>query len=106
MIDKNKIFKCQVLQIKPTFAIVNYHGNTGICHISEISDYHITDIHKFLTVGETYDFLLIDADEVNHKYKFSFKRLRPKLIKHHSAIIDSLEGFDNLLKNTLELARK
>jgi predicted RNA-binding protein with RPS1 domain len=92
-----------VLAIKPTFALLEYQNTIGLCHISEISDYHVKDIHNYLTEGQYYDFALIEYDEINKKYKFSYKSIHPKMLKHHNQIIPTVTGFDNLKKATDEL---
>jgi predicted RNA-binding protein with RPS1 domain len=91
-----KICHCKVFKIKPTFVLLEYEGTVGLCHISEISDYHVSDIHKFFSEGQYYDFALLSYDEVNHKYRFSYKVIHPKTLKHHSHIIPTVSGYHNL----------
>jgi predicted RNA-binding protein with RPS1 domain len=99
----NQIYSCRVIKLNPTFALLSYQDTIGICHISEISDYHISDIKVFLTVNKNYDFLLITSDNEKQKYSFSFKRIRPKLLKSHNGIIPTKSGYNNLYKHTLKL---
>jgi predicted RNA-binding protein with RPS1 domain len=106
MIDTNKIIKGKVIRIEPTFIIINFDGQQAICHISEISDYHVSDIHRFVKVNGTYDFLLLDGDSNANKYRVSFKQIRPKLLKHHREIIPSISGFKNLYDMTLKALEK
>lgn len=106
MIDMHKIVMGKVIRIEATFAIVSFHEHQGICHISEISDYHVNDIHRFLSLGMTYPFLLIDADDTTNKYRLSFKQIRPKLLKHHREIIPSISGFKNLYELTMQALEK
>ncbi|MDR0675186.1 MAG: S1 RNA-binding domain-containing protein [Mycoplasmataceae bacterium] len=106
MIDTKKIIKGKVIRIEPSFIIVSFAGHQGICHISEISDYHVSDIHRYVKLNETYPFLLINADETANKYRLSFKQIRPKLLKHHREIIDSIQGFKNLYEATLKALEK
>ncbi|MDR1235102.1 MAG: S1 RNA-binding domain-containing protein [Mycoplasmataceae bacterium] len=101
MIDFKNIIKCKVVRIEPTFAILSFNESQGICHISEISDYHISNIHNFFKVGETYDFLLLNGNEQTNKYKLSYKQIRPKLLKYHREIIPSLSGYKNLYETTM-----
>jgi predicted RNA-binding protein with RPS1 domain len=101
MINSKDIVKCKVVRVEPTFAILSFDNCQGICHISEISDYHINNIHNFLKVGETYDFLLLNANEPNNKYKLSYKQIRPKLLKYHYEIIPSVSGYKNLYEMTM-----
>ncbi|MDR3330509.1 MAG: S1 RNA-binding domain-containing protein [Mycoplasmataceae bacterium] len=101
MLEIGKIYQCKVVRIEPTFVILSFNGLQGICHISEISDYHISDIHNYLKIGQEESFLLVQIDSLNDKYKFSYKRIRPKLLKHHGDIIESISGFENLYDNTM-----
>jgi predicted RNA-binding protein with RPS1 domain len=100
-LEVGKVYQCKIIRVEPTFVILSLDGLQCICHISEISDYHISDIHNYLKVGQEEAFLLTQIDEANDKYKFSYKRLRPKLLKHHSEIIESISGFQNLYDNTM-----
>jgi predicted RNA-binding protein with RPS1 domain len=106
MIDTNKIITGKVIRIEPTFVIVGFDGHQGICHISEISDYHVSDIHNFLKLDETYPFLLLEANVETNKYRLSFKQIRPKLLKHHREIIPSISGYKNVYESTLKALDK
>jgi ribosomal protein S1 len=75
MMNVKDIIKCKVVRIEPTFVILSFNNLRGICHISEISDYRINDIHNFFEVNKTYDFLLIEANPTANKYRFSYKRI-------------------------------
>jgi predicted RNA-binding protein with RPS1 domain len=99
----NQVYPCKVIKIQRSFVLVSYKNITGICHISEISDYLVHNIRDFLTLDSTYDFLLIYANELNKKYIFSFKRIRSKLLKSHSHIIPTVSGYANLYKYVLDL---
>ncbi|MDR1991874.1 MAG: S1 RNA-binding domain-containing protein [Mycoplasmataceae bacterium] len=103
MIDTKNIVNGKVIRIMPTFAIILFDQHLGICHISEISDYHVNDIKSYLLLEQTYSFLLIDVDAKNDKYRLSFKRIRPKLLKHHREIIPSVSGFKQLYDQTLKI---
>ncbi|MDR2462132.1 MAG: S1 RNA-binding domain-containing protein [Mycoplasmataceae bacterium] len=93
-----KIYKCEVIKIKPSFVILKVSNNVnGICHISETSDYHIKDISNVFTIGNIYNFLLIKKTDDN-KYIFSYKKLIPKLLKYRKNIIPTPSGFKNLIE--------
>lgn len=99
---KNKIYNCVVKKIYPTYIIVQTAGVTGICHISEVSDYKVNDINHFFKVNESYNFLLLEFNEAKGLYSFSYKRINPKLLKHHTKIIPTTSGYKNLYNNTME----
>jgi predicted RNA-binding protein with RPS1 domain len=75
-----QIFRCKVLAIKPTFALLEHQNTVGLCHISEISDYHVKDIHNYLTEGQYFDFALFEFDVSNKNYKFSYIVIHPKML--------------------------
>ncbi|MDE6477175.1 MAG: S1 RNA-binding domain-containing protein [Mycoplasmoidaceae bacterium] len=99
---KKKTYLCKVVKINPTYVILQTAGISGICHISEISDYKVNDIHDFFEINQSYHFMLLEFDESKSLYNFSYKRINPKLLKHHSRIIPSVEGFNNLFDNTMK----
>ena len=100
--QRKKTYECKVVKINPTYVIVQTAGISGICHISEVSDYKVTNINSFFKINETYNFMLLEFDESKNLYNFSYKRINPKLLKHHNKIIPTAEGFDNLYNHTLK----
>jgi predicted RNA-binding protein with RPS1 domain len=99
MLTVGKSYKGRIAKIQPTFAVVEFEGRRGIVHISEISDYLVKDIKKYLEIGQEYNFKLLTADEVANKYSLSYKALNPKLLKIRTMIIPTHTGVDNLLKD-------
>jgi predicted RNA-binding protein with RPS1 domain len=106
MIDPNKIVMGKVVRIHPTFAIINFNNSQGICHISEISDYHVSDIQLFLKLNETYPFYLISDGQTDNKCRLSFKQIRPKLLKFHREIIPTVSGYKNIYDFTMKELQK
>jgi predicted RNA-binding protein with RPS1 domain len=104
-LTKRKIHYCKVMQIKQTYILLQFHNTTGICHISETSDYLVSDMSNYFKVGQSYYFLLLDSTSSDGKFRFSYKKIRPKLLKWHYAIIPTLTNFDNLYQHTLNLIR-
>jgi predicted RNA-binding protein with RPS1 domain len=102
MMDKSNIYQCRVVKILPTYVLLDFEKGQGICHISEISDYHVSDINHFFKVNEVYDFVLLQNDLEHKKNTFSFKRIHPKLLKNHREIIDSTSGFKTLYEKTMK----
>jgi predicted RNA-binding protein with RPS1 domain len=75
------IYYCKVTQIKPTYILLRGENVNGICHISEISDYLVKNINDYFEVNKSYYFLLLNPNDTEHKYKFSYKQIRPKQLK-------------------------
>ncbi|AHB36610.1 S1 RNA-binding domain-containing protein [Spiroplasma apis] len=74
----------------------------GLIHISEISDFYVSDINEFLTVGSEVEVEVIDIIQDKNQVKLSYKRIRPDLVKSDdSKLKETGSGFDNL-KNSVE----
>jgi translation initiation factor 2 alpha subunit (eIF-2alpha) len=97
------IFLCKVIKINPTFILLEFDNKIGICHISEVSDYRVENIQEIFKINESYYFLLLKNDDLKKKYYFSYKRIRPKLLRSHRAIIPTISGYKNLYDYTLKL---
>jgi predicted RNA-binding protein with RPS1 domain len=97
MLKTGEIYSGTVTKIFPTFIIINVNGVSGICHISEISDYLVSDVHDFFDINKTYNFKLMSFDEKQNKYFFSYKRINAKLLKKRNSIIPTASGFKNVI---------
>lgn len=98
-INKSKV-KGSIISISKTYVLVSFEGNIGICHISNVSDYLVRNLHDFFAIGQTYDFLVI-GDNGFGQINLSFKAIHPKFLKSHKDVIPTPSGFKNL-KNDLE----
>ncbi|ERT56686.1 S1 RNA binding domain protein [Peptoniphilus koenoeneniae] len=54
-------------------------GQSGLVHISEVSDEYVKDIDKFLKKGDKVKAVVIDNQE--GKIALSIKKLKPKVVK-------------------------
>ena len=98
-INKSKV-KGTIISIAKTYVLASFDGNVGICHISNVSDYLVRNLHNFFSLGDTYDFLVIGDDGFG-QINLSFKALHPKFLKRHKDVIETPSGFKNL-KEDLE----
>ncbi|MFA6796083.1 MAG: S1 RNA-binding domain-containing protein [Bacilli bacterium] len=79
--DKNKCYigekvKVTVTSIARYGAFVNLeNGETGLIHISEISDSFISDISQILPVNSTVEAIIIGDGNKPHTYRLSIKRI-------------------------------
>ncbi|GMO14491.1 MAG: hypothetical protein Ta2E_04890 [Mycoplasmoidaceae bacterium] len=103
-LEISKIYEGKVLKIFKTYALIDVEGISGIVHISEISDYHISSITNYLTVGKKYNFILISKD--NGKYAFSYKKINAKLLKIRSTIIPTISGYKNVYNKMMNALNK
>ena len=73
------IVKCQVTGIEKYGAFVNIDGiQSGLIHISEISNGFVKDINDFLQIGEIIYTQILDVDEENNRLKLSIKNINYK----------------------------
>ncbi|AHI53143.1 S1 RNA-binding domain-containing protein [Spiroplasma culicicola] len=74
----------------------------GLIHISEFSDYFVSDISQFVNVGDEVEVEVIEIITDKNQVKLSYKKIRPELLKENqSKIKETGDGFDNL-KNIVE----
>ncbi len=67
----------RVLALKPYGAFLELpNGETGLLHISEISDAYVQDVHDHLTVGQELVVKVIDVNEEG-KYTLSRRQVTP-----------------------------
>lgn len=89
-----------IIAIAKTYVLASFDGNVGICHISNVSDYLVRNLHNFFNLGNQYDFLVIGDDGLG-QINLSFKAIHPKFLKSHKDVIPTPSGFDTL-KQDLE----
>lgn len=79
-------------------------GYEGLIHIANISDYYVSNIGSIFKVGDTYDFEVLEIDEVKKWLKLSWKTLVPRFQKNpfNYVIEETPNGFENLKNKTEE----
>ena len=103
------IIHSTVVSINKNYLLVSIDDDfTGMVHISNISDYFIVDINFMFSVGEKYDFQVDEIDYKTRKIKLNWKILNPRFLKRafKYELIETKNGFNNLLKNTLKEAKR
>ena len=73
----NKIVKGTVKKTMPYGAFVDVDGVSCFVHISDLAFKHIEKVEEVLTVGESYNFKVIELDRENKKVKLGFKQILP-----------------------------
>lgn len=95
------IVKGQVTGIEKYGIFVSFEdGYTGLVHISEISNDFVSDINKFVEVGENIYCQILDVDKENLHLKISIKNINYKSV-NNSKVKESRLGFLPL-KNNLD----
>jgi len=100
---KGEIIKGCVSGIEKYGAFVNLDEYySGLIHISEISDGFVSNINKFLNIGDTIYVKVLDIDDDNYQVKLSIKNIDYKDNKHKNKIKESKNGF-KLLEEMLPI---
>ncbi len=73
--------------------------SSGLIHISEISDKYVSDINKYVHVGEKIRVRIVDKDEENNHIKLSIKNLDYHIHEKNKHIKETGSGFDILRKS-------
>lgn len=70
-----------VTGIQPYGAFVDIEGTAGLIHISEITSGYVSDVCRFVNVGDKVRVKIIDIDQQNAHYQLSLKALLPNMIR-------------------------
>ena len=93
------VIKGQVTGIEKYGAFVNIDSEyTGLIHISEISNDFVSDINKFLKIGETIYCQVLEVNDCDKQLKLSIKNINYKS-NNNSKIKESRLGFLPLKMN-------
>lgn len=72
----NDIVEGIVTKVQTYGAFLNFaNGQTGLLHISEISDKFVRNVHQFCPLGSKLKVQIIEIDEANHFLRLSLKRM-------------------------------
>lgn len=98
--NNNNVVECKVTGIKDYGFFVKIDDECkGIVHISEISDYYVSNIRTFVKNGETIKLQVIGYDKKTNNYYLSYKSIRKHLIKKNKAELLNLKlGFKTVDK--------
>lgn len=73
----NVVVSGVVKRITPFGAFVSVDGFDCLAHIVDLSWYHIKSVDEVLTVGQTYEFLVLAADREKKRVSLGYKQLQP-----------------------------
>lgn len=94
-----KIVLCKVVDINNNHIKISYNNKIYRCYSNYISDYPV-DLNKYFTIGNSYKFLLKEG------MIFSYKDIRPKLLKNKKRPTPTISGVKNLEKYLVEVIKK
>lgn len=93
------IAKGEVTGIEPYGIFVKVDEWDGLIHISEIANNYISNITKYVSVGEKIYVKVIEVDENNNRLKLSIKGLNYKEFYENRKVKESVRGFSPLQEN-------
>ena len=93
------IVKGEVTGIEPYGIFVKVGEYDGLIHISEIANSFVSNITKYVTIGENIYMKIIDIDENNNRLFLSIKGLNYKEFYKNRKIKESVRGFSPLQEN-------
>ena len=73
----NVVVSGVVKRITPFGAFVSVDGFDCLAHIVDLSWTHIKTVDEVLSVGQTYDFLVLSADKEKKRVSLGYKQLQP-----------------------------
>ncbi len=91
-----------VTGIRPFGAFVEFDGNSGLLHVSQISNKRIDDINNILTVGQTVKVLIADLNEGENRIALTTKHFE----SFPGEIIESAQKVFDEADDRTERARK
>ncbi len=72
------VYDAKVASVQPYGVFVDFHGKSGLLHVSEISHSRIENVEDVLKVGDEFKVKLIGIDEKTKKFRLSRKALIAK----------------------------
>ena len=93
------IVKGEVTGIEPYGVFVRVDDTNGLIHISEIANNYISNITKYVTVGEKIYAKVIEVDHDHNRLKLSIKGLNYKEFYENRKVKESVRGFSPLQEN-------
>ncbi len=78
------IYDAKVKSVMPYGAFVEFHGKSGLLHVSEMSTQRIENVEDFIKEGDEIRVKLIEIDQKTGKYRLSAKALSESEPRPHS----------------------
>ena len=98
-IEIGSIVKGEVTGIEPYGIFVKVGEYDGLIHISEIANKYISNITKYVNIGENIFMKVIDIDQENNRLSLSIKGLNYKEFYKDRKVKESIRGFSPLQEN-------
>ena len=85
--------------IEPYGIFVKVGNTDGLIHISEIANNYVSNITKYVSIGERIFMKVIDYDKENNRLSLSIKGLNYKEFYKNRKVKESVRGFSPLQEN-------
>ncbi len=69
------VYNAKVKSVMPYGAFVEFHGKSGLLHVSEMSNQRIENVEDFIKEGDDVTVKLIEIDQKTGKYRLSVKAI-------------------------------
>lgn len=97
--EVGSIVKGEVTGIEPYGIFVKVGNTDGLIHISEIANNYVSNITKYVSIGEKIFMKVIDYDKENNRLSLSIKGLNYKEFYKNRKVKESVRGFSPLQEN-------
>lgn len=97
--EVGSIVKGEVTGIEPYGIFVKVRDTDGLIHISEIANNYVSNITKYVSVGEKIFMKVINYDEEKNRLSLSIKGLNYKEFYKNRKVKESVRGFSPLQEN-------
>ena len=94
-----EVVRGKVINIFKTHILVELpNGFTGLVHITEMSDYFVSNIKNTFKIHKKYDLMVLKVDEEKKRANLSWKRITPRfqIDPFEFEIEETKNGFGNL----------
>lgn len=97
--EVGSIVKGEVTGIEPYGIFVKIGNTDGLIHISEIANNYVSNITKYVSIGEKIFMKVIDYDKEKNRLSLSIKGLNYKEFYKNRKVKESVRGFSPLQEN-------
>ena len=110
MYNKGDVIQVKITKIMKTHIMVrpiNANGWNGILHISEVSDYLVSNIKNLFKVNQKINLYVLSIDEKKKFINFSYKTIRPIYLKnpYEFTLKETKNKSKKLINKTMEILK-
>lgn len=106
MMDNTHIIQCRVTGIQSYGVFVQCGDKKGLIHISELSDFFVSDIHEIIQLDDEIDCFVLGEEQGNLKLSFKKAYIIPKRIQNQVKITKGFIPLQRALPHFIQKAKK